>query len=87
MSNTFEARYEYVADEYEPYTKLVITTDEGVLAEYEDCMEREDATFIRDLKWVANEINRAYRLGRLHEREDAANTLPIKANYGHRTRH
>lgn len=77
MSNMFEARYELVVDEYEPYTKLVITTDKEVLAEYNDCMEREDATFIRDLKWVADEINRAYGLGRLHEREDAALEMKV----------
>ena len=48
--------------EYSCYIK--ITNGDEVVAIYSDAMEPEDCTFCRDLSWVADAIESAYKLGK-----------------------
>ncbi len=47
--------------EYASY--LVIKHNDTVLTIKSDAMEREDATFYRDLAWIKQELETAYKLG------------------------
>lgn len=38
-----------------------------ILATKSDAMEPEDATFCRDLAWIKDELERAYRLGAMRD--------------------
>lgn len=45
---------------------IVITDSDGV-RKYDDNMEPEDATFMRDLKWIKDELLKAYARGQVDE--------------------
>ena len=50
-------------DLYYDWCSYLVIEDGDYHAIYSDKMEPEDATFCRDLKWVAKEIENAYNRG------------------------
>lgn len=64
---------EMEGDEYSSY--LVIREDGRVLKVRCDSMAPEDATFYRDLNWIPEEINKAYKKGVVVGTLDACETI------------
>jgi len=58
----FATYYETIDDGWEPCTALVIKDDDGARP-YTAEMEPEDVSFGRDLSWIIEELNNAYKQG------------------------
>jgi len=55
--------YELAEDDFNWRAYILVTHNDEVILFRHDSMEPEDATFNRDLSWIAGAIQNAYELG------------------------
>ena len=67
LSDEMKNQYDVDCDDFSNF--MIVKHGDETINVVNDYMEPEDATFIRDLKWIAELLGEVYELGKLDGRD------------------